>query len=127
MSNQVFLDKSGIINHVYEGRQDGPNITNTIRQTTELITKLQADHPDAPINLLVDLRAIGSQTLAARQVSAHALQNLPYHKIAIFGGNRFLQHVTNLVITASRQQDKVQQFPTKKAALAWLKESHGQQ
>lgn len=127
MANRVFLDKAGVIHSVYEGKQDGLNVTQTVRQTAELIQELQAKHPGTPINLLVDLRKIGGQTLAARQVSAHALQTLPYHKIAIFGGSRFLQQVTNLVIAAAHQQDRVKQFPAKAEALAWLKAPHGQQ
>jgi len=41
-------------------------------------------------------------------------------KIAIFGGNRFMKHLVNLVVKATGKEDRVRYFDSKDQAIAWL-------
>ncbi len=120
MPNQVFLDPNGIIHHVYNGDQNGTTIKDMITETAAVIARLQAKDTNVPLNFLVNIDGIGRQSLSARQAGARALKALPYHKIALYGGNHYLRQVTNLVILAARKQKNVKHFKIESEALAWL-------
>jgi len=119
--NQVTLDPNGFIRQALIGDQDEATITDLEIKTRNITKELQANKANAPVNFLVDLRGTGRQTVSARRASLSALKELPYHKIALFGAHRFIRHVVNLIIVASRQQAKVKYFEEEAAAIAWLK------
>jgi hypothetical protein len=119
MPNQITLDPDGFIRETYEGDQDSTSVSLAVRQTMGLIRELQAEDHSQPIKLLVDLRRVGNQNLGARQTGGKALQSLPYSKIAIFGGSKFLMAVANLLTSASGKRN-IRQFATEDDAIKWL-------
>lgn len=121
MPNRTFIDDDGLLWQVYEGDQDGETLDKTLRQTEAIMQVLLAKK--TAINILVDISKMGSQNLASRKAAAKAMKTWPFHKVAVFGTNTYLQHVVNLVAIATGHKHNVQFFANETLAKAWLKKS----
>lgn len=120
MGNQISWDPAGYIRQVYEGDQTSETVSLAVQKIMVIVRELQAEDSSRPINMLVDLRNIGGQNLGARQTGGKVLKTLPYQKIAIFGGSKFLMAVAKLITTATGKQERIKQYSSETAAIKWL-------
>ena len=120
MTNHVLLDRQGIIHSILEGDQDETTLDHLNAQSAKAIQRLQATQPDRPLKFLVNMSRVGSQTLSARQAAFKRLTTMSYEKIAIVGANRFIKHITALVIMASGRGARIKQFDNEAKAMEWL-------
>jgi len=118
MPNQVFLGDDGFIHHVIEGDQDAATTQYLRDQTVKLASQLSV--LPRPIKILSDLTGIGKADSNARRIASGIIQDIKLDKIAIFGGNRFMKHLVNLVVKATGKEDRVRYFDSKDQAIAWL-------
>lgn len=120
MPNEVRLGDDGFIHNVYRGDQSEASVLQVAEETLALIDELR--DRGRPVRLLVDLREMGGSSASSRRASWEALKGSDYDRIAIFGANRFLKHVANLIIRASGRADVARTFGSREQAVAWLKE-----
>ena len=118
MPNQVFLRKDGIVCCIYDGSQTSDSLGLMIRETEKITNQLRKQ--SKPVLILVDMTRFGNVTTDARIVAANSLERKTYDKVAIFGANKFLRHVSNLIIFASGKSEKVRHFESPEAAIQWL-------
>jgi hypothetical protein len=119
MGSSISISKKGIIEQVYEGDQTYNSIRDSADELTEKIEELKKKNKD--IKVLLDQTNIGKTTTGARRASVEALKHMDYEKIALFGGNSYIRHLSNFVIQASGKSKKVKVFVEKKDAKDWLK------
>jgi hypothetical protein len=117
--NKVFSNKEGIIEQVYSGKQDFKTVIDFASQTMVIADELIGKK--RKVRILVNIRHITGVTADSLLASADALNSFPSAKIAIFGGKRFFNKLTRLVISATRKQETVKIFNSKKKAVRWLK------
>lgn len=118
MQNQVFVRKDGLIFCVYDGSQTAESLGLMVRETEKISSQLRKENK--PVLILVDMTRFGNASIDARATAASALERNTYDKVAIFGANRFLRHVSNLLIFATRKSDIVRHFESEEHAKKWL-------
>jgi len=121
MANKVFVNKDGLIEQIYSGRQTFETITKTAAETMLLADRLRASGKKP--NFLVNFKNITKVTADALLAASDALNAGLDTKVAIYGGNKYLNDLANLVISAMGKETSVLLFDTKKDASIWLKSS----
>jgi hypothetical protein len=121
VANRAYLDKKGIICEFYDGDQDGASVQDMIAQTLPHVEALMAKKK--PVNILVDVHAMGHMSLFGRQAAGKALKEWPYRRIAVYGASTYLRQLANLLLLATRKGNKVRLFPNEAAARKWLEAS----
>jgi hypothetical protein len=119
MPNSVFVGKDQIIEQVYTGRQTFETVTRTAAEVMVLSDNLRIKKQK--VRILVNLRGITKVTADALLAASDALNTILPSKIAVHGGNKYLNDLTNLVIAAVGRERSVMVFDIKKEALKWLK------
>jgi hypothetical protein len=116
MPNSVAI-KDDIICMVFEGDQTEATYLGVSKEAERLVQERVSRHER--VKVLVDVRHIGTVTLAVRQLAAHNLRIWPLYRVAIFGANTYLRHLANLVIMATGNRG-AKVMKTEQEALAWL-------
>ncbi|HJZ05002.1 hypothetical protein A2634_01760 [Candidatus Amesbacteria bacterium RIFCSPHIGHO2_01_FULL_48_32] len=119
MPNQVFLGEDGFIHNIVQGDQDATAAQYIHDQTVKLASQLSVSN--RPIKILSDLTDIGKVDSNARRIASNIIQETEVNKVAIFGGNRLMRHMVNLVIKATGKTDRVRYFDAFDQAISWLK------
>ena len=119
MGNRVFLNKKGFIEQVYIGNQNFGSVMDAASELMLLCDKLPANR--RKVRILVSVKKIGRISADALLAGAEGLNLMPDAKVAIFGGNKLVNDLVNLVTAAVGREKSVLVFDTKKEALGWLK------
>jgi hypothetical protein len=117
MPNHLSVEDD-VISLIFEGDQTEAAFIGIAQETEMLVNEAKA--AGRPANVLVNVKKVGKVTLAVRQLAAGRLRKWPLHRVAIFGANTYLRHLTNLVIMATGNRG-TKVFNTEKEARAWLK------
>lgn len=117
-NDRVYLDKNNFIWEVYNGDQDQADVAKVIEETEKLIKDLQ--NRALPIKIIVDIREFKKPSLSARIIGGAAVARWPYQKMAVFGPSKYMYYLVNMIISATRTQNRFRIFKTKEEALEWL-------
>lgn len=119
MANKVFLNKDGLIEQIYVGKQTFETVIESSSEVMVLGDQLK--DKNRKVRVLVNLNKITTVTTNSLLAAADTLNAIPKAKIAIFGGKVFLHKLANLVIAATGRQKTVKLFNTRTLAEKWLK------
>jgi len=125
MPNNIVLHKDGWIEQSYEGNQTDVTLTESVRQSVELIERLRQE--GKPVCIVVNIVGLGKLTTSARKVAVTALTKIKYDKIAIYGANTFTKALVSLIVHASGKIHTVKVFNKRSEALAWIGQHAEQQ
>lgn len=121
MANKVFINKEGIIEEVYIGRQTFETINRTAASAMKLTDKLLENKDKGFVRILINLKNIKSISAAAVLASADAINSMKNAKMALFGGEKLPNDLANFIITALGREETIQIFDRRKDAEKWLK------
>ena len=119
MPNSAFINEDYIIEQVYRGRQTFETVTKVAAKVMVLADKLQSGRKK--VRILVSIRRITGVSADALLAASDALITISKSKIAVYGGNKYLNDLTNLVIAAVGRENSVMVFDRRKEAASWLK------
>ncbi len=86
----------------------------------ECMNEMEALH-GSDLEWLLDLSQMKNISSGARKILVEGSRHPSVEKLALFGASTFIRTVANF-ITAAAGQSNQRHFPTKEAALKWLKE-----
>ena len=119
MANRVFLNKEGFIEQTYEGKQTFETVLRAAARVMVVADKLHKN--SKKVRVLVNIAEITNVSADALLAGADALNTIYKSKVALFGGQAFVNKLANLVIAAVGRQKTVAIFKNRKQAENWLK------
>lgn len=119
MPNKVFLE-GDIVHNVFEGDQTERSVYTVVYENRKFAEELRKQ--GKKVLMMSDLTNLGASTAGSRKASTDALQKMDYDKVALFGANKFMKHLANLIVFGSGMSHKVRYFDTKEQAEEWLRE-----
>jgi len=114
--SRTYLGEDNIIYVTAAGSPD----EKTAIANKEAIIKL-ASMVEGKVNVLLDVTAVGKQSLEARKVWKEYNEYEKFGKLALVGLHPVAQVVASFVMGACKKKD-MRFFKTKQEALVWLKE-----
>jgi hypothetical protein len=119
MTNRIFINKLGFIEHHYEGPQTSSTVSQGMQEAQKKIDHLKK--LSKPVKLLVDISKVTTNDAGSRLAAVNSFKNLKYDKLAIFGGNTYLKYLAKLVVRAAKKPtSKLQAFNNQQEAIDWL-------
>ena len=118
MSNKVFLNKDGYIEHVCIGKQTFQRVFEDGVKIMLLADRLVSDKKK--VKILTSIKNITGVSADSLLSAADALNSLKGAKVAVYGGRKLFKRFTELVISATGKKDSVKIFKTKTQAQDWL-------
>jgi len=119
MSNKAYISEEGIIYNIFEGDQTEHTVHAVTYENRKFSEKLR--EAGRKVIILTDLSQLGASTAGSRKAATEALQKMDYDKVALFGANRFMKHLANLILFGSGMGEKARYFDTREQAEEWLK------
>jgi len=117
-NNAVQLTTNDVILLVRTGYQS-PNSMDELRvQTEELIQKLR--HKRKRVFILIDDSRVGGYDKAVQSKIAEFIKTMDFDAIAIYGLNPVIRILTEAIVLATRQRERVQTFDDQHKASLWL-------
>lgn len=119
-TNEVYLDKLGIIHNCYHGGQSAKTLESTHERTMKIIVTLIED--DKPVWLLADIRDMGQYDMPARFVEMHARTVLPFWRLAIVTSDPHPigERVSRQLTAMSGRKGEIRYFQREDDAKGWL-------
>lgn len=121
MSNKVFLNKDGYIEHLYIGKQTFQKVFEDGVKIMLIADRLIADKKK--VRILTSISNITGVSADSLLAAADALNSLKSAKIAVYGGRKLFKRFAELVILATGRKESVKIFNTKTQARNWLRRS----
>jgi hypothetical protein len=118
MANKVFLNKKGVIEQIYEGRQTFQSVMRAAARVMFLGDDLHKNKKK--IRILVNVGGITTVSADALLAAADSLNTILKSKIAVYGGSKLINKLGNLVIMATGRAKTVKIFKSLKLAEKWL-------
>ena len=118
MQNTVITDPGDFVSVQLIGAQDFGSIKETAVAALPLIDQLRTS--GKAVKVLIDISEQTAATPDSNQMSLKVLDTIPYDKMAIYGGTKTLNDITNGIIAASGKAETTQVFETREDAVSWL-------
>jgi hypothetical protein len=119
-TNEVRLDKDGVIRSVYHGSQTAAGLMRTIAKIMKIMQKLLDQ--DKPVRLLVDIRDLNDYDQPSRLVEMQARTVLPFWKMAFVTTSK--QHagekISRMITSMSGRKQEIRYFQREDDAIGWL-------
>lgn len=116
--NSVQLHSDGYVEVILVGDQNFQTIEESGLQCKELIGRLDYEHK--PLLGLIDLSREKNFSTGANKATMQVMSDINYDRIAMFGGNKLLNEVAELITKALGKDDHTRIFETREEAVAWL-------
>jgi hypothetical protein len=116
--NTVELQPEGYVLVTLEGKQDYMTMDALAKRCKRLADQMKAE--GKPVIGLVDFSRDGGFTTGTNKAVMHALEEISYDRLALFGKGGVLEEVTKAVVLALGKAERTKVFKTRDEALAWL-------
>ena len=118
--NKTFINNSGVIETHFIGLQTKETLLAVRKEYEKLIAMLQSQQKK--VCLLVDVDKVAKTDSGARATAVGILRDMPFSKVAVFGGDIIMRTVAKLIIAATERFVAIHYFSSREEAEKWLKE-----
>lgn len=118
-TNKVFLNKHGVIEEIFIGRQNFESVMETAVEMMKLSDTLR--RKNKKVSILANVRGITSVSADALLAAIDVINSSSISKIVVYGGNSTINRFAELVIIATGRKRSIKIFDNKGRALKWLK------
>jgi hypothetical protein len=121
MENSVLFGEDAIIYVTYQGDQNYEIVSKINNDIDKAIKNLREQHK--PVLIHVDLTKLGKTTSDARKIGLTLMKTMDFDRVALVGRDTYTKYITNFMITAAQQEEKIRYFSSEEEARKWLPES----
>jgi hypothetical protein len=117
-ANTVGLSPEGFVEVKIVGDQSYQSIDQVNKECQQYIQRLQYEHK--PVLGLIDFTKEAGYNTGSNKAAMEALAADAYDRVALFGDNKILVEVAELIVKAMGKSTNTKVFHERDEALAWL-------